>query len=127
MARRMPKWWLAAVSAVLGLGCLAAFWVGGHPGQGVAALGVMLVVAVAALVGRRFESVRGLRGDGRDEYWRSLDWDATGVAGTVLVTVVIALAMWEWAHGRDGTPYVQLGAFTGISYIVAIVGLRLRR
>ncbi|HEY1365780.1 MAG TPA: hypothetical protein VGF23_01650 [Gaiellaceae bacterium] len=123
----MPKWWLSAVAAVLGAGCLAAFWVGGHPGQGLAALGVMLVVAVAALLGGRFESVRGLRGDGRDEYWRRLDWDATGLAGMVLVTLVIAMAMWEWAHGRDGTPYVQLGAVTGVTYIVAIVGLRLRR
>jgi hypothetical protein len=123
----MPKWWLSAVSAVLGAGCLAAFWVGGHPGQGAAALGVMLVVAVAALLGGRFESVRGLRGDGRDEYWRSLDWDATGLAGSLLIGVVIAMAMWEWAHGRDGAPYVQLGAVAGIAYIVAIVALRLRR
>jgi hypothetical protein len=123
----MPKWWLSAVSAVLGAGCLVAFWVGGNPGQGLAAMAVMLVVAVAALLGGRFESVRGLRGDGRDEYWRSLDWDATGLAGSVLIGAVIVMSMWEWAHGRDGTPYAQLGAITGISYIVALVVLRWRR
>jgi hypothetical protein len=127
MARRMPKWWLSAVATVLGAGCLAAFWVGGNPGAGVATMGVMLAVAVAALVGGRFESVRGLRGDGRDEYWRTLDWDATGLAGSILIGAVIVMSMWEWAHGRDGTPYVQLGALTGVSYIVAIVVLRWRR
>jgi hypothetical protein len=35
--------------------------------------------------------------------------------------------MWEWAHGRDGTPYAQLGALTGVTYVVAFAGLRLRR
>jgi hypothetical protein len=127
MARRMPKWWLTAVSVVLGAGCLAAFWVGGHPGQGVAAMGVLLAVGLAALLGGRFESIRGLRGDGRDEYWKSLDWDATGLAGSVLMGAVIVMSMWEWAHGRDGTPYAQLGALAGISYIVAVLVLRLRR
>ena len=40
--------------------------------------------------------------------------------------LVITLCMWEWAHGRDGTPYAPLGAITGVTYIAAVVMLRLR-
>jgi hypothetical protein len=71
--------------------------------------------------------MRGLRGDGRDEYWAALDRDATLVAGTALVLLVIGMSMWEWAHGRDGTPYSQLGAVTGVVYLVALAALKLRR
>jgi hypothetical protein len=37
------------------------------------------------------------------------------------------MAMWEWAHGRDGTPYSQLGAIAGVAYLVALAAIRLRR
>jgi hypothetical protein len=37
------------------------------------------------------------------------------------------MAMWEWAHGRDGTPCSQLGALAGVVYLVALAALRLRR
>jgi presenilin-like A22 family membrane protease len=73
------------------------------------------------------KTIRGLRGDGRDEYWASLDLGATTLAGVVLITVVIAMSMWEWAHGRSGSPYSELGAIAGIAYLVALVALRLRR
>ena len=36
------------------------------------------------------------------------------------------MCAWEWAHGRDGSPYVQLGAIGGVAYLVAVVALRLR-
>jgi hypothetical protein len=44
-----------------------------------------------------------------------------------LVLLVIGMSMWEWAHGRDGTPYSQLGAIAGLVYILALVVLKLRR
>ena len=56
----------------------------------------------AILLGGRSELVRGLRGDGRDEYWARLDLHATALAGIVLITVVIGMCVWEWAHGRSG-------------------------
>lgn len=49
------------------------------------------------------------------------------MAGTALVLLVIGMSMWEWAHGRDGTPYAQLGAVTGVVYLVALAALKLRR
>ena len=77
--------------------------------------------------GGRSETIRGLRGDGRDEYWQGLDAGATLLAGLVLILAVIAMCLWEWAHCRNGTPYVQLGTIAGVAYIAALVGLRLRR
>ncbi len=43
--------------------------------------------------------VRGLRGDGRDEYWARLDVHATALAGHVVIGVSIVMCLWEWAHG----------------------------
>jgi hypothetical protein len=124
--RRYPKWYLAAVSLVLGAGALAAFWVGGNARDGWISFAVIGGVGLLTLVGGRSDTVRGLRGDGRDEYWERLDLTATALAGLVLITAVIAMCFWEWAHGRDGSPYAQLGAITGISYIVILAVLRLR-
>ena len=36
------KWWLAGTSLLLGLAMLVAAWVGGHPGDGVGMLAVMV-------------------------------------------------------------------------------------
>src|SRR5262245_10324082 len=127
MVRRYPKWWLAATSFVLGAGCLVSFWVGGDPVSGVISFAILSVLGLVTLVAGRSELVRGLRGDGRDEYWAAVDRDATLIAGLVLILLVIAMAMWEWAHGRDGTPYSQLGAVTGLTYLVALAAIRLRR
>ena len=98
--RRYPRWFLAAFSLVLGGACLAAFWIGGNPGQGLFSFAVIGGLGVASLVLGRSELVRGLRGDGRDEYWAALDRDASLFAGLFLITLVIAMCCWEWAHGR---------------------------
>jgi hypothetical protein len=126
-ARRYPKWFLAAFSVALGGVCLAAFWIGGHQAQGWFSFAVSAGLGLASLVFGRSELVRGLRGDGRDEYWAALDRDATLFAGFLLIALVIAMCFWEWAHGRSGTPYSGLGAVTGVAYLVALAGLRLRR
>ncbi len=39
------------------------------------------------LAGGRFDLVRGLRGDGRDEYWERLDVHASYLAGLVTIGV----------------------------------------
>jgi hypothetical protein len=66
-----------------------------------------------------------LRGDGRDEYWERIDIHATALAGLVVITAIIVMCLWEWAHGRDGSPYTALGAIGGVSYLLAVAGLRL--
>jgi hypothetical protein len=43
-----------------------------------------------------------------------------------VISAVIVMCLWEWAHGRDGSPYAGLGAIGGVAYVLAIAGLRLR-
>ncbi len=123
---RWPWWSLPVFSALLGVGFLVAFWIGDNPRQGVESMLILFGVGAIFLVGGRSETIRGLRGDGRDEYWRTLDLTATALCGIVLISVVIGMCFWEWAHGRDGTPYSQLGAVAGVAYLLALIGLRLR-
>jgi 4-hydroxybenzoate polyprenyltransferase len=125
--RRYPKWFMPVSSLGLGGACLAAFWLGGNRNQGLFSLALMGGLAAVFAFGGRSETIRGLRGDGRDEYWQGLDAGATLFAGLVLIVGAIAMCMWEWAHGRDGSPYVQLCALAGLAYMAALVALRLRR
>ncbi len=119
-------WFLPLFSLFLGVLCLAAFWLGGNPRDGVFALLVMAGVGLLVLLGGRFDLIRGLRGDGRDEYSERIDVHATALAGNVLIAAVIVMCLWEWGHGRDGSPYAQLGAIAGVSYLIALASLRLR-
>ena len=119
-------WFLPLFALALGAACLAAFWIGGNAREGVYALLVMAGLAVVFLVGGRSDMIRGLRGDGRDEYWERIDVAATALAGLVLIGVVIGMCLWEWGHGRDGSPYTQLGAIAGLAYVAALAVLRLR-
>ncbi len=128
MTTAMPKskWYLPGFSLLLGLLFFGAHWAGDDPKSGVWALMVMIAFGALSLVAGRFELVRGLRGDGRDEYWSRIDVHATALAGTFAVVLILAMCAWEWAHGRSGTPYVQLGALTGVAYLAAVGLLRWR-
>ena len=125
-ALHKTNWFLPLLSLALGLVFLVALWVGGDRGGGIATLVVMSVLGLLIIAGGRSELIRGLRGDGRDEYWQRLDIHATVLAGNVAIGLIIGMCVWEWAHGRDGTPYAQLGAITGVAYIVAVGVLRWR-
>ncbi len=76
------------------------------------------------LFGGRSETIRGLRGDGRDERFQRIDIHATAFAGTVVIAAVIVGFLVELAHGRDGNPFTWLGALGGIAYLAAIVVMR---
>lgn len=125
-ALHKTKWFLPLVSVALGVVFGAALWAGGEESVGVQALGVMVVVGLVLLLGGRSDLIRGLRGDGRDEYWERIDVHATALAGIVAITAILAMCAWEWAHGRDGSPYVQLGALSGVAYVAALGLLRWR-
>jgi hypothetical protein len=101
-------------------------WTGGDPGTGLFSLGVMENFGLLILHGGRSETIRGLRGDGRDERFRRIDLAATALAGIVLVAVIIGAFLVEIARGQDGSPYAALGAVAGLAYLGAIVALRLR-
>jgi hypothetical protein len=120
------KWFLPLFSLALGVGCLVAFWLGDDPTSGFISLGILAGTGAIFLFGGKSETIRGLRGDGRDERFARLDLAATAVSGMAAITAIIAMCFWEWAHGRDGTPYAQLGAIAGVAYIAAIAVFRWR-
>ncbi len=78
------------------------------------------------LLGGRSETVRGLRGDGRDERFRQIDIRATAFAGLVVIVAVIVAFVIELARGHSGAPFTWLGAIAGLAYLLAIIVQRLR-
>lgn len=121
------RWWMPLFSLGLGAIMFAAFAIGGSPGDGVFAFGVMAVLAAVFAFGSpRSETLGGLGGPGRDERWAMIDLRASAAAGLVLILTVIGAWLYEIANGEDGSPYSQLGAIAGIAYIVAVAVLRRR-
>jgi hypothetical protein len=118
------KWWVFGTALFGGLAMLLVAWIGGHPGSGVAMLAVMVAFGSVFLLDRRSETIRLM---GRpDERWRTIDLAATATSYLVVITVVIGAFLWELAHGRDGSPYAQLGAIGGVTYLAALLVLRRR-
>jgi hypothetical protein len=120
------RWFLPLFAVFLGGLMFAAQAIGGHPGDGLVSFGVLVLTGAVVLFGGRSETIRGLRGDARDERFQRIDIHATAFAGTVVIVAVIAGFLVEVAHGRDGNPYTWLGALAGLSYLAAVIAMRLR-
>ena len=120
------RWFLPLFAVGLGLAMAAAEWIGGDLAGGLWALGVMVVFAALVLFGGRSETIRGLRGDGRDERFRQIDIHATAISGlAVILAIVIGFAV-EVARGHNGSPYTWLGAIAGLAYLAAVIVFRIR-
>lgn len=126
MQMSRSKWFQPLVAVGLGVLFLAAMWIGGDPRTGLYSLAVLVAFGVLILFGGRSETVRGLRGDGRDERFKQIDLAATAIARLVLITVIIGAFLVEVARGHDGSPYSALGAVAGVAYLAAVAALRLR-
>lgn len=109
-----------------GGGYFLAGWVGGSPGLGAVMFVIVAAYAALLLLGGRFEFLRALRGQFDDERYQSFDLRATAYAGAATFLVLLGGFIYELAQGRDGQPYYLLGAVFGVSYLVALVWLRLR-
>lgn len=120
------KWFLPLFAVALGLVMLAAQWIGGNPSSGLGSLGIMTAFGALVLLGGRSETIRGLRGDGRDERFRQIDIQATAVAGTAVITAIIIAFVVQVVRGHSGSPYTWLGAIAGLAYLVAVIALRIR-
>ena len=120
------RWFVPLVAYVLGAAMFAAQWIGGSARAGLASLGIMAAFGTFILFGGRSETVRGLRGDGRDERFWQMDLVATAITGMAVILVIIGAFVVELARGHDGQPYAALGAIGGVTYLVAIIVLRLR-
>jgi hypothetical protein len=86
----------------------------------------MAALGAVLLFGGRSETIRGLRGDGRDERFRQIDIHATALAGLAVIFAVIAAFIVELARGHNGNPYGWLGAIGGLTYLAAIIVFRIR-
>lgn len=126
MQMSRSKWFQPLLAVGVGVLFLAAMWIGGDARTGVYSLVVMVGFGALILLGGRSETVRGLRGDGRDERFKHIDLAATAFAGIVLITMVIGAFLVEVARGQDGSPYAALGAVAGLAYLAAIAVLRIR-
>ena len=120
------KWFVPSLAVVLGLVVFAAQWAGGDPGSGLVSLAIMAGFGLLVLLGGRSETIRGLRGDGRDERFRKIDIDATALAGLAVIIAIIVAFVIELAKGHSGNPYGWLGAIAGVTYLVAVVLFRIR-
>ena len=65
----------------------------------------MTIFGAIILLGGRSETIRGLRGDGRDERFRQIDLAATAIAGLAVITAIIVGFLVEAPQGHDGRPY----------------------
>jgi hypothetical protein len=120
------RWFLPLFAVFLGVVMLAAQWIGGDPTGGLVSLAILVAFGALILVGGRSETIRGLRGDGRDERFRQIDIHATAIAGIAVITAIIVGFVVDVARGNDGAPYAWLGAIGGLAYLAAVVVLRVR-
>ena len=120
------KWFVPLLSVALGIVVFAAQWIGGDPGSGLVSFGILAGFGALILLGGRSETIRGLRGDGRDERFRMIDIHATALAGLAVILAIIVAFIVELAKGHSGNPYGWLGAIGGLTYLVAIVVLTIR-
>ena len=120
------KWFLPLFAVALGLLTFVAQWIGGNPRSGLVSFAILAGAGLLLLLGGRSETIRGLRGDGRDERFRQIDIHATALAGIAVITAVIIAFLVELARGHNGNPYGWLGAIGGITYIAAIIIFRIR-
>ena len=120
------KWFLPTFSLVIGLVMLAVSWLGGHPGQGVISLAVLAGFGLIILLAGRSETIRGLRGDGRDERFAQIDLQASAIAGLAVIVALIVAWMVATARGQSGSPYDWLLAIAGLAYALAVAWFRWR-
>jgi hypothetical protein len=120
------KWFLPSFSFVLGLVILAVSWLGGQPVTGAISLAVLAAFGLVVLVAGRSETVRGLRGDGRDERFARIDLQATAAAGLALIVALIVAWLVATARGRSGSPYDWLLATGGLAYLFSVAWFRWR-
>jgi len=120
------KWFLPAFSLVFGLVMRAVSWLGGSLGQGVISLAVLAAFGLIILLAGRSETVRGLRGDGRDERFAQIDLQATALSGLAVIVALIVAWLVATARGQSGSPYDWLLAIGGLAYLLAVAWFRWR-
>jgi hypothetical protein len=117
---------MPAGCVLFGCAVLLAGWLGHQLVTGLIGLVVMACFGLFIALAGRSETIRGLRGDGRDERFAQIDLRATAATAMVLIVAVIVAFLVEIARGHDGSPYTWLGALAGVAYAAAVAFLRWR-
>jgi hypothetical protein len=120
------RWLMPAGCLLFGCVVLLAAWLGRQLVVGLIGLVIMACFGLFIALAGRSETIRGLRGDGRDERFAQIDLRATAATGMVLIIAVIVAFLVEIARGHDGSPYTWLGALAGVAYVLAVAFLRWR-
>jgi hypothetical protein len=100
--------------------------VGGQSSRGGVGLAVLAGFGAFLLLGGRSDTIRGLRGDGRDERFEMMRLKAAGLAGRVVVLAVVVAYLVRVGQGHSGAPYSWLSALAGITFLVSFGYLRWR-
>jgi hypothetical protein len=120
------RWFLPLFSVSIGVVAWLAAWLGGQLAVGLIALAVMAGFGLFVLLAGRSETIRGLRGDGRDERFAQIDLRATAFVGLTLIVTLIVAWLVQIADGHSGRPYDWLLAISGIAYVLAVALQRWR-
>jgi hypothetical protein len=123
---KTSRWTVPLFSLALGAVVCATLIIAGRLSDGLWCLGTMAVFAAVFAFGGRSETIRGLRGDGRDERFHAMDMRATLISGTVVVIAVVVASVVSVANGHNGAPYSWLGGLAGLTYVGSIAWLRIR-
>jgi hypothetical protein len=124
---RWQSWQLLPlIYLVLGGVILVARAVDGEVASGLVWFAIFAVISAIYAFGGRFEIIKQARGDLEDERDVSINTRAMAAVGVVFVVLLTGCIVFELARGHNPSPYTQLMAFGGGSYIAALLVLRYR-
>jgi hypothetical protein len=127
-SRKTSRKYLATpiFGVAMGVVYLVALSIAGSPVWGVLALAMMVAASGGLLLARRrSETVKGLLDRG-DERITAIDLRATAITALALIAVILIAFVVQIARGQSGWPYSMLGFVGGVTYIVAVIVLRVR-
>jgi hypothetical protein len=125
-AVRRSRWFQPLLAIFLGAVLLAVLSIGGHPQEGTLAFAIMVVFAIFLLAGERSDTVRALRGDGRDERFELIQLHAATLAARLVLLAVVVGFLVEVARGNSGAPYDWLSALGGATFLASVLWQRSR-
>jgi hypothetical protein len=125
-AVRRSRWFQPLLAIFLGAVLLAVLSIGGHPQEGTGAFAIMVVFAIFLLAGDRSDTVRALRGDGRDERFELIQLRASTLAARLVLLAVVIGFLVEVGRGNSGAPYDWLSALGGATFLASVLWQRSR-
>ena len=125
-AIRRSRWFQPLLAILVGAVLMVVLSIGGHPQYGPLAFAILVGFAIFLLASERSDTVRALRGDGRDERFELIRLRAAALAARVVLLAVVVLFLVEVARGGSGAPYVWLSALGGATFLASVLWQRSR-